>query len=390
MSAQGQETPYFYTKAPFWENKKWYSLWILQLITILPFTGFFGLDHLFLRSPLTAFTKLVVNICTLGLWYFYDILQVTVDKEVVQTAGLSIPIYGAAGIGAGMFTEPGAKKPDDGSLSPWRFMAYCLLTLLPFGLDFFVAGDFVGGGLRFMTSAIFLLWPLGFLWGCFNMYRAWINPADLLNRGTFRIWPFNMFVDSYFPVKGTLAPGSPESAAPVCREKGFVETLMEPVNTVVGAVASTVVEPVHDALENVAAIPLAVSVPLKAAVEQGLAPTVTAGLKVAQVAPKAIAAVPQIASNVQGKIAAKTAAAAAAAGPALLAKASNGVLKGGGANSTPLGFSDGAVLFTLGLLVFGGAILTFIRSRDNFANGPAKENDTPPNPRAVRSTSPTS
>lgn len=387
MSAQDQETPYFYTKAPFWENKKWYSLWILQLITILPFTGFFGLDHLFLRSPLTAFTKLIVNICTLGLWYFYDILQVTIDKEVVQTSGLSIPLYGAAGIGAGMFTEAGAKKPDEGAISPWRFMAYCLLTLLPFGLDFFVTGDYVGGGLRFMTSAIFVLWPLGFLWGCFNMYRAWINPADVLNRGTFRIWPFNMFVDTYFPVKGTLAPGSPESQPPVCREKGFVETLMEPVNTAVGVVTSTVIEPVHDALENIAAIPLAVSVPLKAAVEQGLAPTVTAGVKVAHITPKAIAAVPQIVSNVQGQIAAKTAAAVAASNPAnLLAKAGNGILKGGTKSNT-LEFSDGAVLFTLGLLIFGGVIITFIRSKNNLSNDQPKENDTPPNPRIVQRTS---
>ena len=82
--------PFSYTKAPFWENKKVYSFWVLQLLTILP-TGFFGLDHLFLRSPLTALAKAFLNIFTLGFWYFYDILQVTVDRETVKSVGLSVP-----------------------------------------------------------------------------------------------------------------------------------------------------------------------------------------------------------------------------------------------------------------------------------------------------------
>ena len=34
--------------------------------------GFFGLDHLYLRSPLTFIAKLITNIFTFGTWWLYD------------------------------------------------------------------------------------------------------------------------------------------------------------------------------------------------------------------------------------------------------------------------------------------------------------------------------
>lgn len=48
------------------------------------FGGALGLDHLLLRSPTTAFAKVVLNILSLGLWYFYDVLQVLGEKENVM------------------------------------------------------------------------------------------------------------------------------------------------------------------------------------------------------------------------------------------------------------------------------------------------------------------
>ena len=403
MATEGE--PFFYTKGSYWSSgsstsKKWYPFWLLQLLTVLPFTGFFGLDHLFLRSPLTAIGKLIVNCIGLGIWYWYDLLQVTLDGETVKEFGMSIPIYGGAGIGAKQFLAPGEKAAAD-AIAPWRFMAYCLLTLLPFGLDFFAAGDFLGGGLRFMTSALFFLWPLGFLWGSYNMYRAWITPADLLARGTYRIIPFNFFTSQYFSVKGTLAPGSAEEEA-VCREKGIIETILEPVNTVVGVATDIALQP----LKDIAAAPGkaydATIGPLQVAVEQGLAPSITAGVKVAQLAPKALAAVPAIAANVQNKVAAASAAAATASAAAATASAAASgataaAMKGGsigslvssGANNT---ISDSAVIFTIAVLVFGGGFLYLVRTRKNNRDGPGqtKENDTPPKPGAVRNTSPTS
>jgi hypothetical protein len=386
-AAAAEETPFFYTKGLYWSSSKWYPFWLLQLLTIMPLTGFFGLDHLFLRSPLTAIAKLIINLIGLGIWYWYDLLQVTLDRDTVKEFGMSIPIYGPTGIGSKQFLGPGEKAGPD-SIAPWRFMIYCLLTLLPFGLDFFAAGDFLGGGLRFMTTILFFLWPLGFLWGTYNMYRAWITPGDLLERGTYRIIPFSFFTDKYFSVKGTLAPGTVEET-PVCRQKGVIETVMEPVNTVVGAATDIVLQP----LKDIAAAPGkaydATLVPLQIAVEQGLAPSITAGLKVAQLAPKAIAAVPAVAANVQNKISNASNAALATAKTGAVAAAAASVMKGGSSSSSSV-VSDGAVIFTLALLVFGGGFLYLVRSRTNNTNGSSKENDAPPKPGAVRNTSPTS
>ena len=384
MSAAPEEPrPFFYTRGAFWENKKMNNLWVLQLLTILPITGFFGIDHLFLRSPITALAKTFINICTLGLWYFYDILQVTTDKDTVKEFGFSVPIYGPTGIGAGQLLEPGETVSKD-AISPWRFIIYCILVWLPLGLDFFVAGDFVGGGLRFMTSAIFLLWPLGFFWGCFNIYRAFAKPDDLFKKGTYRIWPFTYFVDQYKSVAGVLAPGSPEQPLPACRQKGIVETVMEPVNTIIGVGTSIVTQPVSTALQGVAELPsrvgdaaVAAIAPVQAAMEVA-APTVSG-----------------IAANVSNRLAevAKPEALIASAGPAvssaaLVSKAAEGVLKGGsGSGSGMQLFSDSALLFTLGLLVFGGAILSLVRSRN--PDEPTKKNDAPPKPGNVRKTPPT-
>jgi hypothetical protein len=370
--------PLFYTKAPFWENKKAYPFWVLQVLSVFPLTGWFGLDHLYLRSPLTALAKAFVNIFSLGFWYFYDILQFTVDRDTVKEYGASIPFYGPIGVGSGMFLGPGEVVAEE-SIAPWRYILFALFTLIPLGLDFVVAGDYVGAGLRLFTTISIILWPLGFVWGCINMYRAWLKPADVFEYGTYRIWPFNWFVDVNHSVKGILAPGSAETPEPACKQKGVVESIMEPVTTVVGVAAKAatdvVLEPVATALDGVAAIPAAVAVPLKAAVEQGLAPTVTAGLKVGHLAPAAIAAVPKVAANVSSKLAVMSDPKALAATAAIAAKQVGGGVSGLG------GISDAALIFTLSVLVFGGAILTAIRSRDN---GPSEENDTPPNPGTVR------
>jgi len=377
------EDPFFHTKGTFWKNKPWYPLWLVQVMTIC--LGFFGADHLFLRSPVTAAAKAVVNIFTLGLWYVYDVIQVTVDRESAQRNGLSIPLYGPAGIGAGMFTQPG--QPDKGGKAPWLFVLYTLFTLLPFGLDFFIAGDTVGGIFRLMTSLIIFLWPFGFVWGCYNMYRAWITPADVMRRGVQRLWPLDMILGKYHMVNTVLGPDLPGEGPPVCEPIGILGAIMKPVNTVVGLAADIALQPAKDLVAAPGEAWHATVGPLQTAVEKGLAPSVTAGLQAGQQIPKAIAAVPAMAAQVGNSI-------TAAADPAaLMAKAApkrveyspleyrdpvtyppgyapyNQYQHGGGSGSGSEGIiagweliSDGGLLFTIGVLVIGGGVLTYLRS----------------------------
>jgi hypothetical protein len=163
---------------------------------------------------------------------------------------------------------------------------------------------------------------------------------------------------------------------------------MEPVNTIIGVGTSIVAQPVSTVLQGVAELPsrvgdaaVAAIAPVQAALEVA-APTVSAGVQIAKAVPPAIGAVPGIAANVSNRLA------EAASPAALVSKAAEGVLKGGSgiSISTQL-FSDSALLFTLGLLVFGGAILSLVRSRST--DEPTKKNDAPPKPGNVRKTPPT-
>lgn len=382
------EDPFFHTKGTFWKNKPWYPLWLVQVMTIC--LGFFGADHLFLRSPVTAAAKFVVNIFTFGLWYIYDVIQVTVDRESAQKNGLSIPLYGPAGIGAGMFTQPG--EPDKKGKAPWLFVLYTLFTLLPFGLDFFIAGDTVGGIFRLMTSLVIFLWPFGFVWGCYNMYRAWITPADVMRRGVQRLWPLDMILGKYHMVNTVLGPDLPGEGPPVCEPIGILGAIMKPVNTladttktVVGLAADIALQPVKDITAAPGEAWHATIGPLQTAVEKGLAPPITATLQAGQAIPKAIAGVPAMATQIGNSI-------ANAADPAaLMAKAapkrasfdplpvmSGGSGSGSGSEGIAVGWeliSDGGLLFTIGVLVIGGGVLTYLRSAAT--TEPARD-DKPP------------
>ena len=185
-----------YTQKSYWGGP-WYPYWSLILVTICG--GFFGLDHFWLRSPTTGILKIIVNIFGLGIWYIYDMLQIIGEQDNVMQYGLSAPIIGPLGIGAGMFVDNQPNVPT--SKSPLRFLAYLALVCLPFGFDFFIAGDSNGGMMRFLTSLFFFLWPIGFIWGCFNMAKIALNPISVLEEGTTRIFPFSWFMDPHGPSK---------------------------------------------------------------------------------------------------------------------------------------------------------------------------------------------
>jgi len=176
-----------HTQNSYWRGP-WYPYWSLIIVSILG--GFFGLDHLYLRSPTTAFVKTIVNIIFFGLWYIYDLLQIIGEKEYVMKYGLSAPGVGPLGIGAEMFTDDHPDKPV--SKSPFRFIAYMFLLCIPFGFDYLVAGDVNGALLKFFLSFIPILWPIAVILTVYNWGRATFATRDLFDQGTYRIFPFNV------------------------------------------------------------------------------------------------------------------------------------------------------------------------------------------------------
>jgi hypothetical protein len=192
-----------YTQSKFWGGS-WYPYWSLILITVIG--GFIGLDHLWLRSPLSAFLKFIINILTLGLWYFYDILQILGEKDSVMKNGLSAPIIGPLGIGAGMFKDSNPDGPT--AKSPYKFMAYMFLMLIPFGFDLYIAGDTNGAFIKFLLTILLIPFVLPFfisiIWGFINAARSTFMPKELFTKGTYRMFPVSWFMDPFGP--STLGP----------------------------------------------------------------------------------------------------------------------------------------------------------------------------------------
>lgn len=378
-----------YTRGSYWGGP-WYSYWTLIVTTI--FFGLFGGDHFWLRSPTTGFLKLLVNILTFGLWYIYDILQILGEPERVQKHGLSIPIVGHAGIGAGMFVDnnPGAQT----SKSPWRFLAYLVLVCIPFGFDFFVAGDSNGGTARLLTTVLFFLWPFGFLWGCINMFRAVFMPKTLFEEGTYRMFPFSWIMDSNGP--SVLGP---KDIAAKCRQPGLIGAIIETVSALVVPLINIFFPGVSPAVESVAlatragagAIKTAANTTtavLSAAKEPAVQATRVAS-SIAQQVPPALSAIPDITSKVTSdlsKMASPEGLKALAEKQGVtLPVQSGGGLVGEGSS----GFEDMALLVVLVSVLSAGAYFGFKRLNNTWfskqnGNGDRRErNDTPPEPRSV-------
>jgi hypothetical protein len=192
-SMLGPET-FDYTRRDFWGGP-WYPYWTLVTITALG--GFFGLDHFWLRSPTTGAIKCIVNILTLGLWWVYDMVQVFAEKDSVMKHGLSVPLAGPLGIGAGMFMD---NQPDaTPSRSPLRWMAYLLLMLTPFGFDSLVGGDSNGAFAKLLSVLFPLMWPISFAWFFANIWYTVATPKKLFTEGLLRFFPFSLLWDAKGP-----------------------------------------------------------------------------------------------------------------------------------------------------------------------------------------------
>ena len=93
------------SRVEFWKEPQFTKggMWWFTL-----FFGFFGLHHLYLRSPQTALIFLIVNSITLGFPWFYDLIQLSSDSgesiESLNKHGLNNFFY-PLGVAQGMWKE---------------------------------------------------------------------------------------------------------------------------------------------------------------------------------------------------------------------------------------------------------------------------------------------
>lgn len=215
---------YEWTQVAFWKHP---HLSYLLFIVISVLGGLLGLDHLYLRSPLTALLKVMSNLVAPGFWWIYDILQATAEKSETLKYGLTTPFVPSSGIGAGMFApgfmnpsiaEQEPVSPEDTPPSVFWFIAYVFLSALPIGLDHLLVGDSKAGLLKLWMTVMFLF-PLGFLvlpllltpltwgfawiWSAFSWFRILFRTDRIFTQGVPRLGVPGM--EPYYMAYGKLS-----------------------------------------------------------------------------------------------------------------------------------------------------------------------------------------
>ena len=137
---------------------------IFRILTVVG--GYIGLDHLYLRSPLTGIAKAIVNIFFCGAWWIHDILHAIFNKDIVRVFGLGVPGLGPKGIAAGVLANDIPDKLH------WNFFIYgaalCFGGL--FGIDLFVVDNKLIGFIHFILAISVILTPVALIFWAYRSF----------------------------------------------------------------------------------------------------------------------------------------------------------------------------------------------------------------------------
>ena len=122
--------------------------WLLGLSIV---GGLLGVDHFYLRSPLTGLAK-GLTFGGLGLWWIWDILQISTESDRVVKYGLTTPFDFTQGIGQGMITDKETHYAQRSRFSLWQLAAIFGFV----GMDSFLLGKW-GQGARKVVEFVILI-----------------------------------------------------------------------------------------------------------------------------------------------------------------------------------------------------------------------------------------
>lgn len=369
-----------HTKGEFWGGSQ-LSLTHVKIASVLG--GFFGLDHVLLRSPSTAILKTIVNFLTFGFWYVYDLVQLFGDEEFVKKYGYSLPFLGPLGLGTGIFEGGGKDPAPKTSPSPFYFVAYSLLILLPFGLSHFIAGDFYGGTAKFFMTFNPFTFLLAFIWAAYSAYYLTAQTSELLNKGTDRFFPSTLFMDPIGRADNIMKYSPPPPPEPSLVET-FVGTALAPITATIPpllgpfkGVLDTFIAPYTDPLIGAVKAGTA-AVETTTATIKGVGESVTTGIlepakEVASAAAAASTAAAKVATEVPAILEKVGTTTTAFTDPSKLAELA-AKQAGGGADNT-------SQMLFLGLAAFlcvGSVILTVSRFNLLKTTPSTTKDDVPP------------
>jgi uncharacterized membrane protein/TM2 domain-containing membrane protein YozV len=211
--------------------------------------GFLGLDHLYLRSPVTALAKFIINSLFFGVWWIYDAAQAIFNTDIVKIYGLGIPGFGPKGIASGVLAND---VPDKKHM---RFLIYSAGLIFGgmIGLDAFIVGNKQSGIIRLISMISIIFAPLAIGWWMWNMFRFFTNTKEVVSEhSTYFGAPTSSVQDQMlarFPFLGALF--SPmESIQRIINE--FLGPVIQPLaNTAKSAITTVdhVVETADHAIE---------------------------------------------------------------------------------------------------------------------------------------------
>jgi hypothetical protein len=335
------------------------------LMALSVFGGFFALDHLYLRSPLTFLSKIIVNLLCFGVWWIYDACQIVFNSHNVKVFGLGVPGIGPYGIGAGVLANPVADKKH------MRFFYYAIGLIFggAIGLDSFVISNNQWGVARLVSliSVIFIPFSLS-VWA-YNLFNFFTDTKSVINEHSEYFGAPEHSLSSGFLSR---FPFLSSLFSPFQTLKNFLNNIIgdaiEPITELGMQVTKTVDDTV---ITGKSAIDLG-----KAAIEKGteiidkVSETVDKVSRAQGVLPGASMYSTITDQSVQKELG-RSNTAAAMTGGAIIA-------------ATHLNTVHYVLIVTIVTIVLGGVIVTYHRSK----NVPEQRDDAPPNPGVFRKPDP--
>ena len=312
--------------------------------------GAIGLDHLYLRSPLTFLAKCVVNMLFFGVWWFYDASQAIFNSDVVKVYGLGVPGLGPKGIAAGVLSS------DTPSKKHMNFFLYALALIAGgiFGLDSFLVGDKQSGIIRLISMISMIGLPISLGWWAYKLFTFFFYTKTVTS--------------TYKDFFGAPGESTEDQAS------GFLSRIFLRVLETVRGPAEIILKPVTDTVQmGIKTVGETVTTGL-----QTVDKTVTLGKAVVDKSS-------EIATQVTGAIDALSQAGSFLPATSLYSsitpesvKSAKAALQSGGAED--LNTSSYVLLGTLLIAACSGFIATFLRNRKHVP----QRDDSPPEPGVFR------
>lgn len=311
--------------------------------------GYFALDHLYLRSPVTFLAKFIVNILCFGVWYWYDALQAVWNSDVVKLYGLSVPAMGPKGVGAGVLAK---EKP---SPMHWNFLIYslCLMFGGAFGLDSFLVGDNRSGLIRLLLLISFIGAPIALGWWAYKL--------------------FFFFTDTEYTIDSNSAFFGRKGGSVGSRLLAYIPSFLVPIiESVLGPITASI-NVVDHSIQL--ATTTAEKIPEAVKVVKGL---IDAGSKIGSITPLSSLATPEALQKASNMERAKQ------VGGQLMEMGSevvNSAALGGSQASESLNALPYTLIGTVTLISLAGFVVTYYRAKKHVTS---EYDDSPPEPGVLR------